>query len=191
MVKDVTGPFELAEDPPPAHEDPSYLPGAGAPAVALPPMAGAPASGTAPAAPTPDSEFGHGSGVDLVPVARQMDAVKDAARSGGLLMDEETAIKLLASLGEIRDRVDALVADATELDVPLRLGDNWVARAMSERLHAVAEGTDSAAIRVLKQFRLVVEDYELAVRAAANRVKAADDDALSDLRDAARGLDRG
>lgn len=120
-----------------------------------------------------------------------MDAVKDAARSGGLLMDEETAIKLLASLGEIRDRVDALVADATELDVPLRLGDNWVARAMSERLHAVAEGTDSAAIRVLKQFRLVVEDYELAVRAAANRVKAADDDALSDLRDAARGLDRG
>lgn len=140
-------------------------------------------------APTPDSAFGRGSGIDLAPVSQDMAQVKSAAGKGELRMDDETADALLKDLWEIKERVEQLTADAHELDVPLRLGDNWVGRTMSRRLHAVAQGRDSAAIRVFKQFLMVVEDYEQAVNRAARRYTAMEDDVQSDVQRAARQLD--
>lgn len=126
--------------------------------------------------------------MDLAPVAQDMSGVKEAARSGGLRMDEETALELLKSLSEIRDRVEAITEQANELDVPLKFGDNWVAHAMSRRLHSVAQGRDSAAIRVLKQFRMVIDDYESTVRAAAYLYATAEEDVQSEMRQTAREL---
>lgn len=180
-------------DPPPAHLDPNYQP----PAAGAPPAPPPPAPGAAPAAGSPppaqpagsaEENFGQGSGVDLAPVAEDMSGVKEAASTGGLRMDEETAIELLRSLSEIRDRVEAITEQAEELDVPLKFGDNWVAHAMSKRLHSVAQGRDSAAIRVLKQFRMVIDDYESTVRAAAYLYSAAEEDVQSEMRQAARRL---
>lgn len=202
----MTAPGPLpAGDPPPAHLDPNYRPpAAGAPAAAPPPP---PAPGPDAAPPPPpivepqtgrptttpppsaDANFGRGSGVDLAPVSQDMADVRAAARSGELRIDAEAADALLKDLADIKDRVSQLTADATELDVPLQLGDNWVGRAMSQRLHAVAQGQDSAALRVFKQFAMVVEDYEQAVRRAAERYVAIEDDVQSDAQQAARRLD--
>jgi len=140
-------------------------------------------------APTPDSAFGRGSGINLAPVARDMAEVRSAAGHGELRMDEETAQALLKDLWEIKVRVEQLTTDAHELDVPLKLGDNWVGHAMSRRLHSVARGQDSAAIRVFKQFLMVVEDYELTVRRAAHLYTTMEDDVQSNVQRAARQLD--
>lgn len=150
------------------------------------PVTGRPATTPPPSA---DANFGRGSGVDLAPVSQDMADVRAAARSGELRMDVETADALLKDLADIKDRVAQLTVDATELDVPLQLGDNWVGRAMSQRLHAVAQGRDSAALRVFKQFAMVVEDYEQAVRRAAERYVSIEDDVQSDAQQAARRLD--
>lgn len=188
------------QDPPPAHLDPIYQePSAGAPpppATGRPPVTGPldPAAGTTPTPITtppvadPDAAFGKGSGIDLVPVSRDMAKLKEAARSGDLKLDEETAAALLKSLADIKDRVEQLTVDAMELDVPLQLGDNWVGHAMSRRLHAVAQGQDSAAIRVFKQFLMVVEDYEHAVRAATKRYYTTEDELSSSMGTTVRTL---
>jgi len=174
------------EDPPPAHLDPSYqkAPGAGAPVSAPAPTPDPQSSPTrqtppepAPQRPNdPDEAFGKGSGIDLVPVSRDMAKLKDQAKQGKLRLDEDTARMLLMDLVAIKDKVEKITAEAAELDVPLRLGANWVAETMSRRLHSVAEGDDSAAIRVLKQFAMVISDYEEAVRAAARRYYATEEE---------------
>src|SRR5690606_12482338 len=93
----------------------------------------------------PDEAFCKGSGIDLVPVSRDMAKLKDQAKQGKLRLDEDTARMLLMDLVAIKDKVEKITAEAAELDVPLRLGANWVAETMSRRLHSVAEGDDSAA----------------------------------------------
>src|SRR5690606_40260724 len=88
-----------AEDPPPAHLDPSYqkAPGAGAPVSAPAPTPDPQSSPTrqpppepAPQRPNdPDEAFGKGSGIDLVPVSRDMAKLKDQAKQGKLRLDED------------------------------------------------------------------------------------------------------
>ena len=199
------------EDPPPAHLDPAYQTGEGtvpgvAPAPPVPspsdegalapdPEVVAPVTpgdvadddvADAPQRPDPDETFGKGSGVDLVPVSRDMAALKEAAQEGKLRLDEETADALLKDLADIKEKVDKVLSEARELDVPLKLGANWVAETMSKRLHAVADGTDSAAIRVLKQFAMVIADYEAAVGAATRRYYTTEEELQTAMRDMQR-----
>src|SRR5690606_40824571 len=69
----------------------------------------------------PDEAFGKGSGIDLVPVSRDMAKLKDQAKQGKLRLDEDTARMLLMDLVAIKDKVEKITAEAAELDVPLRL----------------------------------------------------------------------
>lgn len=127
-------------------------------------------------APSPDQEFGLGAGADLAPVAQEMEAVKRIAGGGSLRIDSEVARQLLESLDDILNKLDELINAKNQLDLPLRLGDNWIARAMSQRLQSAAAGDRSAAIWVLRRFRDVIEDYRLTVQAAMGRYVTIEED---------------
>src|SRR5690606_41549788 len=109
------------DDPPPAHLDPSYqkAPGAGAPVSAPAPTPDPQSSPTrqtppepAPQRPNdPDEAFGKGSGIDLVPVSRDMAKLKHQAEQGQLRLHAATARRLLMDLGAIQDQARPLPAE--------------------------------------------------------------------------------
>ncbi|AXB45827.1 hypothetical protein A4R43_27860 [Amycolatopsis albispora] len=112
--------------------------------------------------------------------------VKKEAKKGSLQLSDEAAEGLLTALAEIQATVNQLVRDSKELDVPLRLGNNFVGRTMSDRLR---EAATSAATPVLQDFGSVLDDLELTVRAARKNFKTTDADAKEQLEKARRRLD--
>ncbi|MBN6035291.1 hypothetical protein [Amycolatopsis sp. 195334CR] len=135
---------------------------------------------------TPPPAFAPAAGGALVPIAGQVRDVKMQAKKGSLQLSDEAAEGLLGALAEIQATVNQLVRDSQELDVPLRLGANFVGRTMSERLR---EAATSAATPVLQDFGSVLNDLELTVRAARKNFKTTDADAQDLLADARRRLD--
>ncbi|WP_020668802.1 hypothetical protein [Amycolatopsis nigrescens] len=124
----------------------------------------------------------------LAPVAAGMAVVRHNAQSGALRLEEGAAQDLLEALHEAKLKVATLVDESAELDVPLRLGDNFVGQTMSGRLQEAASGGTDAALPVLDQFRQMLADLELTVRAAAGLYQTADDQALQDIKRAAENV---
>jgi hypothetical protein len=118
----------------------------------------------------------------LAPVAQQVDKVKEQALAGSLTIDLEVAKVILGQLGKLRARAADLVRNCADLDTPLRFGDNWVGRIMSERLRTVAVDRDGGVTHVLTAFHQVLDDLEATVRFAAGMYETADERAADDLR---------
>lgn len=131
--------------------------------------------------PKPPS-FGGAAAGALAPVAGQVEKAREQAIAGTLHIDTEAAKVILAQLGELRLRAADLVQDCAELDTPLKFGDNWVGRIMSDRLQEVAAGREGAVTPVLRTFHQVLDDLESTVRFAAGMYESADDQAEADLK---------
>ncbi|MGA6165820.1 hypothetical protein [Amycolatopsis magusensis] len=135
---------------------------------------------------TPPPAFGPAAGGALAPIAGDVRNVKQEAKKGSLQLSDEAAEGLLGALAEIEATVNQLIRDSKELDVPLRLGANFVGRTMGERLR---EAATSAATPVLRDFGSVLNDLELTVRAARKNFEATDAEAQELLAEARRRLD--
>lgn len=134
--------------------------------------------------------FGASAGNALVPVAGKVEEVKDQAAAGGLRIDLVAAERMLARLAELRLRAADLVRDSATLDTPLRFGDNWVGRIMSERLRSVASGADGVA-PVLGRFHELLDSVEAIIRLAAGLYQTTDQQATDALHRAAARLRTG
>jgi hypothetical protein len=121
----------------------------------------------------------------LAPVAGQVEQVKEQALAGTLSIDLEAAKLLLKQLAALRLRADDLVSECVTLDTPLRFGDNWVGRLMSERLRTVAVDQNGGVTPVLATFHQVLDDLETTVRLAAGLYETTDEQAAADLKRAA------
>ncbi len=129
--------------------------------------------------------FGAAAGPALVPVAGNVEQVRDRAAAGGLHIDLVAAERMLAQLQDLRPRAAELVDDAGPLDAPLRFGDNWVGQIMSERLRTVAVGPDGGATPVLGRFHELLESVEAIIRLAAGLYQTTDQQAADALHRAA------
>lgn len=118
----------------------------------------------------------------LAPVADQVGKAKEQALAGSLTIDLDAAKAILANLDRLRSRAAGLVRDCVELDTPLKFGDNWVGRIMSERLRTVAVDRDGGVTPVLETFHRVLDDLEATVRFAAGLYETTDENAADDLR---------
>lgn len=118
----------------------------------------------------------------LVPVAGQVSKAKEQALAGSLRIDIEAARVILRQLSALRLRAADLVNDCADLDTPLKFGDNWVGRIMSDRLREVAAGRRGAVTPVLRTFHQVLDDLESTVRFAAGMYETVDEQAESDLK---------
>ena len=126
--------------------------------------------------------FGGAAAGALAPVAGQVEKAKEQALAGTLRIDLEAAKVILEQLAALRLRAADLVRDCADLDTPLKFGDNWVGRIMSERLRAVAVGPEGAVTPVLRTFHQVLDDLEATVRFAAGLYETTDEQAANDLR---------
>lgn len=126
--------------------------------------------------------FGGAAAGALVPVAGQVEKAKEQAIAGTLQIDVEAARVILGQLGALRLRAADLVRDCAELDTPLKFGDNWVGKIMSDRLQEVAAGRDGAVTPVLRTFHQVLDDLEATVRFAAGMYESADEQSAADLK---------
>jgi hypothetical protein len=121
----------------------------------------------------------------LAPVAGQVEQAREQALAGTLRIDLTAANALLTQLAALRRRAADLVSECVALDTPLRFGDNWVGRLMSERLRTVAVGQDGGVTPVLTAFHQVLDDLEATVRLAAGLYETTDEQAAADLKRAA------
>lgn len=131
--------------------------------------------------PEPKAFPGAAAGA-LAPVAAQVDKVKEQALAGSLKIDLDAAKVILANLAKLRLRAAELVRDCTDLDIPLKFGDNWVGQIMSERLRTVAVDRDGGVTPVLTAFHQVLDDLESTVRFAAGMYETSDEQAADDLK---------
>ena len=118
----------------------------------------------------------------LAPVADQVGKAKEQALAGSLTIDLDAAKAILAQLNRLRARAEGLVGECVELDIPLRFGDNWVGRIMSERLRTVAVDRDGGVTPVLEEFHRVLDDLAVTVQLAAGLYEATEERATEDLR---------
>lgn len=125
--------------------------------------------------------FGGAAAGALAPVAGQIEHAKEQALAGTLSIDLDAAKAILKQLAALRARAAELVRDCADLDNPLKFGDNWVGRIMSERLRAVAVGPEGSVTPVLRTFHQVLDDLEATVRFAAGLYETADEQAANDL----------
>lgn len=136
----------------------------------------------------PPPAFGAAAGSALVPVAGKVEEVKQHAAAGGLRIDPAAAEAMLARLVDLRRRAAELVTDSAMLGTPLRFGDNWVGRIMSERLRAVADGPDGGVTPVLGRFHELLDSVEAIIRLAAGLYQTTDQQATDALHRAAARL---
>jgi hypothetical protein len=129
----------------------------------------------------PNAFPGVASGA-LAPVADKIGKAKEQALAGSLKIDLDVAKHILVQLGKLRARAAELVRDCADLDTPLRFGDNWVGRIMSERLRMVAVDRDGGVTHVLTAYHQVLDDLEATVRFAAGLYETSDERAADDLR---------
>jgi hypothetical protein len=121
----------------------------------------------------------------LAPVVGQIEQAKEQALAGTLRIDLAAAKLLLKQLAALRLRAADLVSECVALDTPLRFGDNWVGRLMSERLRTVAVDQNGGVTPVLTTFHQVLDDLEATVRLAAGLYETTDEQAAADLKRAA------
>ena len=121
----------------------------------------------------------------LAPVVGQIEQAKEQALAGTLRIDLAAAKLLLKQLAALRLRAADLVSECVALDTPLRFGDNWVGRLMSERLRTVAVDQNGGVTPVLTTFHQVLDDLEATVRLAAGLYETTDERAAADLKRAA------
>jgi len=121
----------------------------------------------------------------LAPVVGQIEQAKEEALAGTLRIDLAAAKLLLKQLAALRLRAADLVSECVALDTPLRFGDNWVGRLMSERLRTVAVDQNGGVTPVLTTFHQVLDDLEATVRLAAGLYETTDERAAADLKRAA------
>ncbi|MEU3623805.1 hypothetical protein [Amycolatopsis coloradensis] len=137
---------------------------------------------------TPQAAFGA-SAPALAPVAGQIRNTRTDAKKGTVKVTEDAAKKLIDALMKARQELNALIKDSTEFKVPLKLGDNFVGRTMSDRFQGAAtEGTE-AAVPVLEDFAVVLKDLQLTVMAARKMYVAADEEGQEQLERVARRFD--
>lgn len=134
----------------------------------------------------PSESFVAHASAGLANVAEDLDTVRESAGSGNLRMDEDYARHLLAALADVESRVQRMILRSSDLDVRLRLGDNVVGQAMSERLRGAASGGAGAAIPVLEDFAEMVQGLEATVRKAAGLYRATEDEAQQRILDVMR-----
>lgn len=127
------------------------------------------------------AEFAPAAGGALAPVAGQVEKAKEQALAGTLRIDLESARVILRQLAALRQRAADLVRNSAALDTPLRFGDSWVGRIMSERLRTVAVDRDGGVTPVLTAFHQVLDDLEATVRFAAGVYETTDERAATDL----------
>ncbi len=118
----------------------------------------------------------------LVPVADKVGKAKEQALAGSLTIDLDAAKAILAQLERLRARAGGLVRDCVELDTPLRFGDNWVGRIMSERLRTVAVDHEGGVTPVLDEFHRLLDALAVTVQLAAGLYEATEERATGDLR---------
>lgn len=118
----------------------------------------------------------------LVPVADKVGKAKEQALAGSLTIDLDAAKAILAQLERLRARAGGLVRDCVELDTPLRFGDNWVGRIMSERLRTVAVDHEGGVTPVLDEFHRLLDALAVTVKLAAGLYEATEERATGDLR---------
>lgn len=121
----------------------------------------------------------------LAPVAGQVEQVREQAAAGGLRIDLPAAERLLQQIQQVRLRAADLVEHGSTLDTPLRFGDNWVGRIMSERLRTVAVDENGGVTPVLRQFHDLLDSVEAIIRLASGLYRTTDEQMESDLRRAA------
>jgi len=130
--------------------------------------------------------FATTAGQQLSEASKELATVGKMVGSGQLRLAEDTAHELITTLDRINSAVREMIQRSGEIDVPLRLGDNLVGRAMGERLRAAANGGTAAAIPVLEQFADELDDLETTVRRAAGLYRAADEEAHDTVQRVAR-----
>lgn len=130
---------------------------------------------------TAAKDFTAVAGGGLAPVAGQIAGVHQAAKTGAVKLTEDAAKKLVDSLDHARATLAQLIKESAQLEKPLPLGDNFIGRAMSDRLQEVATEGTGAAIPVLQEFAKVLTDLELAVKSARHLYTAKDEKAREDL----------
>ncbi|OLZ47943.1 hypothetical protein BS329_27345 [Amycolatopsis coloradensis] len=122
-------------------------------------------------------------------MAGQIRNTRTDAKKGTVKVTEDAAKKLIDALMKARQELNALIKDSTEFKVPLKLGDNFVGRTMSDRFQGAAtEGTE-AAVPVLEDFAVVLKDLQLTVMAARKMYVAADEEGQEQLERVARRFD--
>jgi hypothetical protein len=134
--------------------------------------------------------FAAGAAGALAGVSGQIAGVRQQAQSGSIKLTEDAAKKLLAAFDSVHLTLHSLVNETSEIGNPLKLGDNFVGRAMSDRLQAVASGDTTSALPVLRDFGAVLTDLDLSVRAAAGMYVAEDEHAESRLKQATGRIDQ-
>ena len=135
--------------------------------------------------PEPTRPFPAAAAGALAPVAGQVEQVKDQAAAGGLQIDLTAAEQLLQQVQQVRLRAADLVESGAAVDPPLRFGDNWVGRIMSERLRTVAVDQNGGVTPVLRRFHDLLDSVEAIIRLAAGLYQTTDEQAANDLRRAA------
>ena len=121
----------------------------------------------------------------LAPVADKVGKTREQALAGSLTIDLDAAKAILAQLERLRARADGLVRACVELDTPLRFGDNWVGRIMSERLRTVAVDREGGVTPVLDEFHRLLDALVATVKLAAGLYEATEERAADYVRRAA------
>lgn len=134
---------------------------------------------------TPQTAFGAAAPA-LAPVAGQIRDTKAAAKKGTVKVTEDAAKKLVDAVTKARQELNALIKDSTEVKAPLKLGDNFVGRTMSDRFQGAATEGPEAALPVLNDFAKVLKDFQLAVMAARKMYVAKDEEGQEQLERVAR-----
>ncbi|OXM58988.1 hypothetical protein CFP71_00270 [Amycolatopsis thailandensis] len=122
-------------------------------------------------------------------MAGQIRDTKTDAKKGTVKVTEDAAKKLVDALLKARHELNALIKDSAEFTAPLKLGDNFVGRTMSERFQGAATEGAEAAVPVLKDFAVVLKDFQLTVMAARKMYVAADEEGQEQLERVARRFD--
>lgn len=115
-------------------------------------------------------------------------AAIEAVDTDKLYLDKGSAHALIKAIATARHNVEQLYEQVSpQLDIQLQFGDNWVGKAISERLRTVAVGDEESAVSVVGKFLDVLLEVEHTVRAASGVVEQADEDA----KDALQKIDGG
>lgn len=132
--------------------------------------------------PLPENTFRPGSKHDLEPVSARLSELRDMANNGKLWLDLDAAHELIKVIADVKYLVMGRIQTlSSKLDVSLHFGDNFVSRAISERLQRAAAGSSDAIVPVLAEFYDELDQVEYIVKRAANLVKAHDDAATQQL----------